>query len=73
MNLSMNSGEDPSSEMFFENNLVWMNSAEAARYLRKSVGALRAAVCRGQLKAHKWNRRLYFKRRELDEMLETSF
>lgn len=53
-------------------NLVWMTSAEAAQYLRKSVGALRTAVCRGQIRARKWRRRLYFKRLELDRLLDSS-
>lgn len=53
-------------------NLIWMNSGEAASYLRKSVGALRTAVCRGQIKAKKFHRRLYFNRKELDRMLEAS-
>ncbi|MCC7440655.1 MAG: helix-turn-helix domain-containing protein [Bdellovibrionales bacterium] len=53
-------------------NLVWMTSAEAARYLRKSVGALRVAVCRGQLPARKFHRRLCFKRTELDRLLDSS-
>ncbi|MBU6375070.1 MAG: helix-turn-helix domain-containing protein [Bdellovibrionales bacterium] len=52
--------------------LVWMTSEEAARYLRKSIGALRTAVCRGQIRARKWRRRLYFRRTELDRMLELS-
>lgn len=56
----------------FFDNLVWLNSEEAARYLRKSVGAIRTAVCRGQLNARKWRRRLYFKRRELETLLEGS-
>lgn len=60
------------SEMLFD-KLVWMNSEEAAWYLRKSVGALRVAVYRGQIRARKWRRRLYFKRNELDRLLETSF
>lgn len=60
-----------SLSQFFE-NLVWMTSEEAAQYLRKSVGALRTAVCRGQIRARKWRRRLYFKRQELDRMLENS-
>ena len=59
------------AETFFE-NLVWMTSEEAARYLRKSVGALRTAVCRGQLRARKWRRRLYFRKIELDRLLESS-
>lgn len=53
-------------------NLVWMTSEEAAKYLRKTVGALRTAVCRGQIKARKWRRRLYFKKSELDFLLEGS-
>ncbi len=53
-------------------NLVWMTSAEAAQYLRKSVGALRTAVCRKQITARKWRRRLYFKRLELDRLLDSS-
>lgn len=59
------------TETFFE-NLVWMTSEEAARYLRKTVGALRTAVCRGQIRARKWRRRLYFRKIELDRMLESS-
>lgn len=59
-------------ETLFETKLVWMTSAEAASYLRKSVGALRTAVCRGQIVARKWRRRLYFRRTELDRLLENS-
>jgi len=62
------SGQAPS---FFE-NLVWLDSEEAAEYLRMSIGALRTAVCRGQIGARKWRRRLYFRRAELDRLLETS-
>jgi len=58
-------------EPLFE-NLVWLNSKDAANYLRKTVGALRVLVCRGQLKAYKWGRRLYFKKAELDRLLESS-
>jgi len=53
-------------------NLVWMTSEEAAKYLRKSVGAIYTAVSRGQLHARKWRRRLYFKKSELDRLLENS-
>jgi hypothetical protein len=56
---------------FFE-NLVWMTSEEAAWYLRKTVGALRVMVCRGQIQARKFRRRLYFWRIELDRLLESS-
>lgn len=58
----------------FFGNLVWLSSKDAAEYLRKTVGALRVMVCRGQIRAYKWRRRLFFKRSELDSMLvESSF
>ncbi len=57
--------------MIFD-NLAWMTSAEAATYIRKSVGALHTAVCRGQLPCHKWRRRLYFRKNDLDKILEHS-
>lgn len=61
-----------SADALFD-NLVWMmTSEEAARYLRTTVGALRTAVCRGQILARKWRRRLYFKKIELDLLLEGS-
>lgn len=65
------SSKVPADPVIFD-NLVWMTSAEAAQYLRKSVGALRTAVCRGQINARKWRRRLYFKRLELDRLLDSS-
>ena len=71
MVFSGNTVEEITSASLFE-NLVWLNSQDAANYLRKTVGALRAAVCRGQVRAYKWQRRLYFKRSELDRLLEGS-
>ena len=53
-------------------NLEWLNSKEAAFYLRKSYGALKVMVHRGHLKARKYRNRLYFKKTELDDLLETS-
>ena len=53
-------------------NLIWLRSEDAAKYLRTSVGQIRNMVYRGQLKARKFQNRLYFKRRELDYILETS-
>lgn len=64
-------GVSSKSKQFFD-NLVWMTSEEAAQYLRKSVGALRTAVCRGQIDARKWRRRLYFRRTDLDRLLDSS-
>ena len=58
-------------------NLVWLTTKEAAIYLRKftkdgrpAEGAMRTLVCRGQIKAYKFLRRLYFKREELDRLIE---
>jgi hypothetical protein len=65
--------------MIFD-NLIWLNTIEAAVYLRKftkdglpSVGAIRNMVYRGYLKPRKLRGRLLFKRRELDDLLESSF
>ena len=63
---------DAKSEENIElDSLVWLSSHEAARYLRKSYGALKVMVYRGHIRARKFRRRLYFKRRELDQLLET--
>jgi excisionase family DNA binding protein len=59
------------SSMLFD-NLKWMTTNEAATYLRKSTNAIRTAVCRGHIKARKFKRRLYFKRSELDNLIEAS-
>lgn len=59
------------SATLFE-NYKWMTTSEAATYLRKSSNALRTAVCRGHISARKFKRRLYFKRSELDRLIETS-
>lgn len=59
------------SSVLFE-NLVWLSSAEAASYLRKSYGALRVMVCRGYLRPRVFKRRWYFRRTELDRVLEGS-
>ncbi len=57
-----------SNEIF--NSLIWMTTEDAARYLRKSADAIRHLVYRGDLRARKFKRRLYFRRDELDEMLD---
>ena len=59
------------SEKFFD-SLIWLTSEEAAFYIRKSVGALRTMVSRGQVKCKKWRRRLYFRKDDLDRLLESS-
>lgn len=64
------SGKSADNLLF--DNLEWLNSEEAARFLRKSVGALRVMVHRGQIRARRFRRRLYFRKSELDDLLETS-
>jgi excisionase family DNA binding protein len=61
-----------SSTLIFD-NLEWLTTAEAAHYLRKSTDAIRQMVCRGQLRARKFHRRLYFRKVELDQALDISF
>ncbi len=70
-------GSSPTSSMLFDNlvqmkNDRWLNSAEAADYLRLSVNALRIAVCRGQINAYKLGRRLRFKLSELSQLPNVS-
>jgi len=52
---------------------TWLSCDEAAAYLGKSRNAVWILVSRGLLIKRKWNRRLYFKRSELDHILENSF
>ena len=59
------------TSLLFE-NLIWLTTKEAAVYLRKSVNAIHLLVNRKQLRARKFNNRLYFKKKELDYVLETS-
>ncbi|MBK7845844.1 MAG: helix-turn-helix domain-containing protein [Bdellovibrionales bacterium] len=48
----------------------YLTCSEAANYLRKSPGAMRNLVLRKQISAYKVNRRLLFKKVELDRWLE---
>ncbi len=48
----------------------WMNSVEAAEYLRISVGSLRNHVSKGELPYYKFRRNLRFKRTDLDRLIE---
>lgn len=58
------------SEIF--DNQVWLNSEDAAVYLRRSVGQLRNMVYRRQIKPKKYVGRLYFRRSDLDRSIESS-
>ena len=64
--------------MLFE-NLEWFTTAEAAIYLRRlnadglpSMNTVHQMVSRGLLRRRKFAGRLYFKRRELDYLIESS-
>ena len=52
--------------------LTWMNTEEAAHYLRKTKNAVLIMVNRGHIRPRKFRRRLYFRRIELDRLLESS-
>ena len=54
-------------------NKSWLSTEEAAEYLGKTRNAIWLLVSKGILIKRKWNRRLYFKRTELDHILESSF
>lgn len=54
------------------NRLTWLDSQEAASYLRKTANALRIMVYRGYIRPRRFRRRLYFRRVELDRLLESS-
>ncbi|OFZ52138.1 MAG: hypothetical protein A2381_19030 [Bdellovibrionales bacterium RIFOXYB1_FULL_37_110] len=55
------------------NNQIWLSTNEAAKYLGKTKNAIWILLCRGLLIKRKWRRRLYFKKTELDRLLEMSF
>lgn len=67
---SLEDGSNESS-MLFE-NLEWVKSDVAAFILSMTVGALRTAVCRGEIEATTYRRKLYFKKKDLYKILETS-
>lgn len=52
--------------------LTWLDTKEAASYLRKTANALRIMVARGYLRPRKFRSRLYFRKIELDRLLESS-
>lgn len=66
-----NDQESTDSKMLFE-NLEWLTTKEAAYYLRRSVNAIHILVSRGKIRSRKFQRRLYFKKNELDYLIETS-
>jgi hypothetical protein len=70
MNNLSNATDRGAGEGSFD-SLTWLDSKEAAKYLRKTANALRIMVFRGYLRPRKFRRRLYFRRVELDRLLES--
>lgn len=75
----MKSYRGPKSALSLFENLEWLTTAEAATYLRKfcrggrpSVNAIHKLVSRGLIRRRKFAGRLYFKRKELDYLIESS-
>lgn len=56
---------------FFENEIVWLDSKQAAEYLSISVENLRTKVSRGEIPVDgRLGRSLRFRREKLDQLLE---
>ncbi|MBD64194.1 MAG: hypothetical protein CME62_03250 [Halobacteriovoraceae bacterium] len=66
-----NNGAKIEAPLIFD-NLIWLTTKEAALYLRKSVNSIHKLSANKHLRARKFRNRLYFKKEELDYLLETS-
>ena len=66
----INATEMDLDQVNFE-RLTWLNCSEAADYLRKTPNALRIMVSRGYIRPRRLRRRLYFRKVELDRLLES--
>lgn len=71
MEYSRDATERESSEVVID-HLTWLDSKEAAKYLRKTRNALHIYVFRGYIQPRRFRRRLYFRRIDLDRLLESS-
>ena len=77
--ISYNRATDDNDSVLLFDNLIWLTTIETAIYLRRfdkqglpSSNAIRTLVSRGKLRARKYLGKLYFKRSELDYLIETS-
>lgn len=61
---------ETSDESF--DSLIWLSTKEAAKYLRKTVNALHIMVMRGYIRPRKFRNRLFFRRIELERLIESS-
>ena len=69
---SYNRSEHFNAHPLFE-NLIWLTTDEAATLLRKSSHALRQMTYKGRIHPRKFGGRLYFKKAELNDLVDTSF
>ena len=69
---SYNFREYSNTQSLFD-NLDWLTTDDAARFLRKTTHALRQMTYKKVIRARKLGGRLYFKKSELDQLLDTSF
>lgn len=67
-----NKNEQKNAQMLFE-NLNWLTTDEAAFFLRKTAHALRQMVYKGRICPRKFGGRLYFKKEELNNLIDTSY
>lgn len=65
----INKGDELSPRFF--DNLKWLTVSEAAIYLRRTSGAIRNMIYRGQIRPRKWAGRVYISRMELDRSIES--
>ncbi len=71
-NINLISATDRASDGVPFSNLEWLTSEEAAVYLRKTRNAIHLLVSRGFIRPRRLRRKLYFRRIELDRLLESS-
>jgi excisionase family DNA binding protein len=65
--------DDKNSSALLFDKLKWMNSKEAATYIRVSISQLRNMVWRGQIKCYRLKNRLRFLRSDLDSLLKPTY
>jgi len=73
MNDSTNDGTKDTSHKFFNIQITWLNSKEAADYLSISEANLNTKISRGEIPVDgRLGRTRRFRRDKLDELLESS-
>lgn len=72
MESSVEIATDREPDLACFDRLIWLDTKEAAFYLRKSANALHIMVSRGYIRPRKFRSRLYFRKSELDRLLDSS-